>query len=408
MLKSAIFIDFDNIYICLQSIDPRQADYFASSPLDWLKNLEVAESGEQRKFLVRRCYLNPKTFGVFRPYFISSAFDVIDCPVVTAQGKTASDMHILIDVLEKLNHTTRFDEFILFSADADFTPLLKKIREHDRKTCIVLAGPASSAYKASADYHLEIGNILRKKVSPTIQDDFSAFIQTNDSLELNSSILVTDYRNKIIDFLLKKLNQSETAISSAKIIELLRDQFGEQANNWFGYGKANLLFSEIGIESVGLSFDPNPPGRLLLIGKHPAEVPTKEDWTQKEPNSEIVSIARKVCRLTETPSLSPMQFLDCFTYISKLLQESSSKTISILSKSLRDFASDRKIPLARSDATGIIYLLVRNGLDLETSFTVEQIISAYASGIKFQCACGQWELTDEEEKHLLHWLGSRS
>jgi len=42
-----------------------------------------------------------------------------------------------IDIVEALTHSTNFDEFVIFSADADFTPVLRRIREHDRQTLVV-------------------------------------------------------------------------------------------------------------------------------------------------------------------------------------------------------------------------------------------------------------------------------
>ncbi len=42
-------------------------------------------------------------------------------------------------------------EFIVFSADADFTPVLRKLRRHDRRTTVLAIGFPSAAYQASAD-----------------------------------------------------------------------------------------------------------------------------------------------------------------------------------------------------------------------------------------------------------------
>ena len=57
----------------------------------------------RRRILIRRCYLNPQSFSNFRPYFIRSAFEVVDCPPLTARGKTSTDIHLVMDVLDTLN-----------------------------------------------------------------------------------------------------------------------------------------------------------------------------------------------------------------------------------------------------------------------------------------------------------------
>lgn len=174
-LRSALFLDFDNVFLALETISKGAATSFASNPALWLSWLEqglpgYAEAAPARRLLLRRCYLNPLSFGRYRPNFVRHAFSVIDCPPLTMQGKTSADIRICMDLLEALAHPTRFDEFILLSADADFTPVLLRLREHDRRTVVVAIGPASSAYKAAGDdvitedAFLEFG--LRYAVAP--------------------------------------------------------------------------------------------------------------------------------------------------------------------------------------------------------------------------------------------------
>lgn len=160
-VKSALFVDFDNIFIGLQQTDPRAAERFAREPLSWIEWLERSVAvpdgddgtagGRKRRLLVRRCYLNPRSFNRFRAFFIRSGFEVIDTPPLTSQGKTSADVHMVLDLVDSLHHPTRFDEFIVFSGDADFTPLLLRLRKHDRRSLVLAVGYASSAYKAACD-----------------------------------------------------------------------------------------------------------------------------------------------------------------------------------------------------------------------------------------------------------------
>jgi uncharacterized LabA/DUF88 family protein len=75
----------------------------------------------------------------------------MDCPPITGQGKNSADIRLVIDALDLLRHTTRFDEFIIMSGDADFVPLLVHLREHERQTMIAFAGQIASAYRGTAD-----------------------------------------------------------------------------------------------------------------------------------------------------------------------------------------------------------------------------------------------------------------
>ncbi len=66
-MKSALFVDFDNVYSGLRRLDQETADQFARNPTVWMnwliKSLEMPEPvapGAKRRVLVRRCYLNPQ------------------------------------------------------------------------------------------------------------------------------------------------------------------------------------------------------------------------------------------------------------------------------------------------------------------------------------------------------------
>ena len=166
---SALFVDFDNIFSSLAQQDDHVANRFATGPEKWLEWLEKALPCENldglestRRVLIRRCYLNPHMFRYFRPHFIRSAFEVIDCPPLTSRGKTSTDIFMVMDILDTLNHPTFFGEVIILSGDADFTPVLRRLREHARRTVVLSAGYVSPAYKASCDHLIEQDLFIRE------------------------------------------------------------------------------------------------------------------------------------------------------------------------------------------------------------------------------------------------------
>ncbi len=175
---TALFVDFDNIYISLSQHDSDAASQFAANPDKWLNWLEqqlpsahAGPEAPQRRILIRRCYLNPQTFGSFRPYFIRSAFEVIDCPPLTTRGKTSTDIHMVMDILDALSDQTYFDEFIILSGDADFTPVLLRIRKHARDSVVLSVGYVSPAYKAACDYLITQDAFLRDALGVGFQDE---------------------------------------------------------------------------------------------------------------------------------------------------------------------------------------------------------------------------------------------
>jgi hypothetical protein len=174
-VRAALFVDFDNIYLGLQREDPNAAEQFATDPGHWLRWLQEdlsldhvgASDRRTRKILFRRCYLNPSQFGRFRPYFTRSAFEVVDCPPLTSGGKTSADIQMVMDILDALGHATRFEEFIVLSGDADFTPVLLRLSKYDRRSTVLAVGPASVAYKAACDLLIDQDTFLEEAIGIT-------------------------------------------------------------------------------------------------------------------------------------------------------------------------------------------------------------------------------------------------
>jgi hypothetical protein len=153
-ITSALFVDFDNVFIGLRRLGEDVATEWGTDPGAWLKRLERGEDDDgpfTRRLLVRNCYLNPSAFADYRAPFTRAGFRVVDCPSLTQQGKSAADVNLVLDVLDVLQGPLHYDEFFLMSADADFTPLAIRCREADRRVTIAAAGPAAAAYRAVAD-----------------------------------------------------------------------------------------------------------------------------------------------------------------------------------------------------------------------------------------------------------------
>src|SRR3954470_6982391 len=153
-ITSALFVDFDNVFIGLRRLGDDVSEGWGNDPGEWLSRLERGEDADGpfvRRRLVRNCYLNPSAFADYRAPFTRAGFKVIDCPSLTQQGKSAADVNLVLDVLDVLHGPLHYDEFFIMSADADFTPLAIRCREADRRVTIAAAGPAAAAYRAVAD-----------------------------------------------------------------------------------------------------------------------------------------------------------------------------------------------------------------------------------------------------------------
>ncbi len=184
---SALFIDFDNIYLSLKHRDEEAASRFARNPSFWLTQVisgalvrtDVPAQPMRRRIAVGRCYGNPiprrsgregvgdpTSFAFVRHSFMRAGLEVVDCPHLTSQFKNSSDIRIACDVRDYIDHPTRFDEFIILSGDADFTPVLLSLRSHNRQTIIYTNEYTSPYYKAFSDGRIREEDLIRCLMEP--------------------------------------------------------------------------------------------------------------------------------------------------------------------------------------------------------------------------------------------------
>src|SRR4029078_4924759 len=179
---SAVFVDYDNIYLSLKRKSEEAAKRFAKDASGWLRGIETGRlitatnppfADNQRRIVMNRCYGNPvprrnandnstdmNSFPFVRHHFLRAGFEVIDCPPLTAQLKISSDTRMLRDLRDYPTHDTSFDDFIILSGDADFTPVLHRLRAHARRTVIFSNDYTASPYTAISDGEIREADLI--------------------------------------------------------------------------------------------------------------------------------------------------------------------------------------------------------------------------------------------------------
>lgn len=179
---SAVFVDYDNIYLSLKRKNEEAAKRFARDAALWTKAIETGalitstngpSADDPRRIVMNRCYGNPvprrnqtdnstdmNSFPFVRHHFLRAGFEIIDCPPLTAQLKNSSDIRMVMDVVDYLAHGTHFDEFVILSGDADFTPVLHRLRAHARRTVIFANDYTAAPYTAISDGEVRESDLI--------------------------------------------------------------------------------------------------------------------------------------------------------------------------------------------------------------------------------------------------------
>ncbi len=297
-MKSALFVDFDNVYSGLRKLDQAIADRFARQPLEWVnwvvRSLELpdhAPAGARRRLLVRRCYLNPQAYQRFRPSFNLAGFEIIDCPALTSEGKTSTDIHMVLDIIDLLQHETHYDEFIVFSADADFTPVLRKLRRWDRRTTVLAIGFPSAAYRASADLLIDPDEFVRKALGFKDEDEPLVPDAAPATGKAPDDPLLAERARALVEQLVA---ESPGPVSLAKLAaSMLAKVDGMDASTWAGHGSFRGLVESWSLGSLRLTTAGG--GAIYDVRRH-APPDIAQAGAAKSPDTELGRIIELIRR----------------------------------------------------------------------------------------------------------------
>ncbi|HWB44317.1 MAG TPA: NYN domain-containing protein [Hyphomicrobiaceae bacterium] len=275
---SAVFVDYDNIYLSLKRKSEEAAKRFAKDAGIWLREIESGRlitatnnpaSGDRRRIVMNRCYGNPvprrnahdnstdmNSFPFVRHHFLRAGFEVIDCPPLTAQLKNSADIRMVMDVRDYLTHETYFDEFIILSGDADFTPLLHRLRAHARRTVIFANDFIAAPYIAISDGEVRESDLIALLMG----GELAAGREADGSLESPmASAKIDDARREIIAEIVNSVRASVAPVPLEALADRALRALGHEktiATGWAGAGSFRELLRQSLPKDVRLTGDP--------------------------------------------------------------------------------------------------------------------------------------------------------
>lgn len=413
--RAALFVDFDNIFITLGRTDPAVAQRFAQDPLRWLRWLErggQAAGSEaapaERRVLVRRCYLNPQTFHEFRPYFIRSGFEVIDCPPLTLQGKTSADVMMALDIVDALAHPADYQEYLLFSGDADFTPVLVRLRKYDRRITVLAAGPSAAAYKAACDRLIEEDEFLEHGLGIRQEDRRQP---TAPRPVKNQVALLTRIGARLFEA------AGAAGALSAVSLPALYKEFPEftRGDNWLGYFSLRAMTEAVCTAQGQLVLQEGDPWWVARredgLDGVPAPTPAVKNGRVEEEDRfarelpEVADLARRIHDLTETPYLAPDRYATVLREIAKEVNQNGFDATQT-SKAVRDGCYGKGVAVSRANVSFLMKGLLYSGYRWretghEDPYTLGQAVVRNTITLARRT---QFDLTPAQEQLVRYWI----
>ncbi len=119
----AVFVDFENLAYGVR--DMKQGDFQIELVLKRLL--------EKGRIVHKRAYCDWSRFGTIVREFHGHGIELIDIPQTRVSGKNSADIRMVVDALDLCYSKGHIDIFALLSGDSDFSPLVSKLKENDKR-----------------------------------------------------------------------------------------------------------------------------------------------------------------------------------------------------------------------------------------------------------------------------------
>ena len=325
----ALFVDFDNVYLSLKRSNPAAAVRFATDPASWIEPFERGSlitwakpdsvEAQERRIVLLRCYGNPVTrhddatgFSEVRHHYVRAGFEIVDCPPLTNQLKNGADIRMVMDIRDYLEHQPPIDEFIILSGDADFVPVLYRLRAHARHSVIFASEKTAQSYASLCD-----GTVTDANLMDFLNEGRLPPAQLSGASEADD---LTAIRTEIIGEVVEVIRASSEPVPIEQLAARARSQLGQKRtidSRWGGYGQFRALLTAHLPASFALT--DQPPYLAFDVERH---VPIEPSAVTEQPAAAVAQIA--TCRsCDEEASEEPLpEPLNMKRFISNVLKAS--------------------------------------------------------------------------------------
>lgn len=184
----AVFVDYENL--------ARGVGELRGTKEGFQIQLVLKRLLEKGRIVFRRAYCDWSRYRDAVPEFHSHGIELIDIPGSKFSGKNSADIRMVVDALDLCYAKPHIDVFALLSGDSDFSPLVSKLKENNKR--VIGCGVKSSSaglFIGNCDEFIYYDDLVRaakaprpaqkeaKKATDKKQEAIDRLVETVRSLE---------------------------------------------------------------------------------------------------------------------------------------------------------------------------------------------------------------------------------
>ncbi len=213
----AVFIDYENLAIGV-------TDMAGKKKVDFEFGLVLTRLLEKGRIVYKRAYCDWSRYRSAVRGLHSHGVTMVDIPQSKMSGKNSADIHMVVDAMDLCFAKTHIDVFALISGDSDFSPLVNKLKESDKRV---------------------IGCGVKSSTSPLLMASCDEFLYYDDLARKAAAKPPRARRSKTVD---KTVGERDEAIE--QVVEIIRSLARDYENVW-----GSMVKQTLGRVNPGFSFD---------------------------------------------------------------------------------------------------------------------------------------------------------
>jgi len=119
----AVFVDFENLAIGVRGMKGGKFEI----------QLVLKRLLEKGRIVYKRAYCDWSNYQDAVKEFHAQGVELIDIPQSKVSGKNSADIRMVVDALDLCYSKEHIDVFALISGDSDFSPLVSKLKENNKR-----------------------------------------------------------------------------------------------------------------------------------------------------------------------------------------------------------------------------------------------------------------------------------
>lgn len=148
----AIYADLENV-----AIGVREAKY---GELDI--GLVLERLLDKGNIIVKKAYCDWSNYAALKKPLHEASFELIEVPHISYSGKNSADIRMVVDALDLCYSSDHVDLFAILTGDSDFSPLVSKLRENNKRVLgIGVKHTSSNLLVENCDEYIYYDDLVR-------------------------------------------------------------------------------------------------------------------------------------------------------------------------------------------------------------------------------------------------------